>query len=752
MLKWLLAPLCAAALLPAQSWQFVPDVVYDQALDLRLELYLPTGTPGPHPTVVWIHGGGWANGVRSARGQANQLCPHGYAVVGIDYRLTGVAQWPAQIHDCKGAIRWLRAHAATYGLDPDRFAAWGSSAGGHLVAAVGTMGDVGDVQVGSHRLDLEGSTGGNLGFSSRVQAVVDWYGPTEFVRMREFPTFDHDSANSPESKLVGGMIQLLPDRAATANPITFLSADDPPILLMHGTEDTAVPYHQSELLWRAARFEHGLDATLFPVPATGHGGPGFNQNIQQVVDFLDRTLGDAPGVTVSLTSTDADLDEAGDPATFTVTRSGTLTAPLTLGLALAGSAEVGADYAPLPLRVTIPAGQAAVTTSVTALDDDLVEGAEQIEVALRASSAHRIDAAATRVVLTLADDESRAGLPVVTAGPRDGRGGERPGDDATLLVARTGSTAAPLTVAVRTTGTATQGADYLPLTNTVTIPAGASEVLVPVTPVDDRIVEPGEWVTLELVESSEYVLGARRSATAVLLDDESITALPIVSVILTQVEAVEDGSSQGAFTVTRTGPTGSPLTVPIAWSGRATRPGDYATSHATSVTIPAGAAWATVTVDGVQDGAAESTEDVRLEVLPAAGVLRAGQPGEWLELLDDDAVAPAPGDARLDVAPLDTGRRSPVSVTDGPAGGGAFLWIALAPGWVPFHGLGVWQLEPMSAEPLFAGVLDALGGVAWSVAVPDDVVWQGAHLWFQAFTFDGVADVQVTRLVERRVR
>src|SRR5687767_8759314 len=152
------------------------DVEYATVGDvsLRLDLYLPSDGEGPFPVLVWIHGGGWMEGSKNLAPNSFQVrqTARGYAVASINYRLSQQAIFPAQIHDCKAAVRWLRAHAREYNLDPDRVASWGSSAGGHLATLLGTSGDV---------EDLEGSVGGNLEFSSRVQATVDMFGPSNFL-------------------------------------------------------------------------------------------------------------------------------------------------------------------------------------------------------------------------------------------------------------------------------------------------------------------------------------------------------------------------------------------------------------------------------------------------------------------------------------------------------------------------------------------------------------------------------------------
>ena len=161
-----------------------------------------------------------------------------YIGASVGYRLSDEAIWPAQLHDCKAAIRWLRANAKKYNLDPDRIGVTGTSAGGHLVAMLGTGGDV---------LELEGELGDHLKVSSRVNCVVDQYGPTDLLTMGGF----HNNANSPESKLLGGAVQDNKKAARNASPTSYVSKDDPPVLLIHGTNDPVVPFNQSELLLQA---------------------------------------------------------------------------------------------------------------------------------------------------------------------------------------------------------------------------------------------------------------------------------------------------------------------------------------------------------------------------------------------------------------------------------------------------------------------------------------------------------------------
>ena len=233
------------------------------------------------PVVVWIHGGGWRGGSReSGIGRLIPLARRGYFGASIEYRLSGEATFPAQIEDCKAAIRFLRSRARDYGIDPGRIGVWGSSAGGHLAAMLGTSGEV---------EELEGE-GGSPGESSRVQAVCDFFGPTDLLRMNEQGSrMDHNAADSPESLLIGGPIQRLPEQAARANPITYVSPDDPPFLIVHGDRDMLVPLGQSELL-RDALQEEGVPVSLHVVEGGGHG-QGFPPEVDRLaVGFFDRLL------------------------------------------------------------------------------------------------------------------------------------------------------------------------------------------------------------------------------------------------------------------------------------------------------------------------------------------------------------------------------------------------------------------------------------------------------------------------------
>ncbi|MBG86813.1 MAG: carboxylesterase [Verrucomicrobiales bacterium] len=250
-----------------------------QMLDLALPQKKSTK---PRPVLAFIHGGGWRNGSKNGglRRIQTYLQAGGYVGVSIGYRLTGEVQWPAQIHDCKAAIRWLKANAKKYNLDPNRIAVHGTSAGGHLVAMLGVTGGM---------TDMEGQLGDHLKTDSRVACVVDYFGPTELLTMDDHPgKMKHNAMDSPESKLIGGAIQEHKDKTRHASPITHVSKDDAPILICHGTDDQLVPYPQS-VDFHAKLKKAGVDSTLITVNGAGHGLRG--KRLEEIIKtFLARHL------------------------------------------------------------------------------------------------------------------------------------------------------------------------------------------------------------------------------------------------------------------------------------------------------------------------------------------------------------------------------------------------------------------------------------------------------------------------------
>lgn len=269
--------------LPAGARSF-RDIAYTRAGHERqkLDLYLPA-SGSDHPLVVWVHGGAWLSGSKDNT-KATWLLERGYAVASVNYRLSQHARFPAQIEDCRAAIRWLRANAARYGYDPERIGVWGASAGGHLVALLGTAGDT-----------KQFDTGDNPGVSGRVQAVCDFFGPTDFTKMDEQTAAPgrpaHNAVDSPESKLIGGPVQENREKAALADPITYVSAGDAPFLILHGDKDVTVPAGQSDLLYEALK-KAGVEATYLIIKGAGHGGPAFDTVEMRalIAAFFDKHL------------------------------------------------------------------------------------------------------------------------------------------------------------------------------------------------------------------------------------------------------------------------------------------------------------------------------------------------------------------------------------------------------------------------------------------------------------------------------
>jgi acetyl esterase/lipase len=272
---------------PPAGQKVLKNLAYAKAGDkpILLDLYLPEKADGPAPVLLFVHGGGWEGGSKDGP-MAQRMVGRGYAVASIDYRFSQVAVFPAQLHDCKAAVRWLRAHAKEYNLDSGRIGAWGDSAGGHLVALLGTTGGV---------KELEGD-GGNLDQSSRVQAVCDWFGPTDFAatcdRLRTDPppqlNKDETYAVGVISRLLGGPLRDNREKAAAASPITYVAKDAPPFLIMHGDKDPLVALSQSET-FAAALKKAGADVTLKVFAGAGHGLGG-NEVLKMVDDFFDKHL------------------------------------------------------------------------------------------------------------------------------------------------------------------------------------------------------------------------------------------------------------------------------------------------------------------------------------------------------------------------------------------------------------------------------------------------------------------------------
>ncbi len=277
----------------------LPDIPYaDRSPAQKLDIYWPADHAAPYPVIVHIHGGAFMAGDKgdTQLGPTLQALDRGYAVVSINYRMSGEATFPALIHDTKAAIRWVRAHADEHGFDPARVAVWGGSAGGYLALMAGVSDGIDE---------LDDLSLGNPEHSSAVQAVVAWFPPTNFLLMDaqleasgfiQTPASAHSGPESPESLILGEQITRIPELVLVANPETYVRHALPPFLIQHGTADDTVPYQQSLTFACKLAAAIGHDRVTYDLLLNarhGHGEPAFNtpHNIGKILDFLDTTLG-----------------------------------------------------------------------------------------------------------------------------------------------------------------------------------------------------------------------------------------------------------------------------------------------------------------------------------------------------------------------------------------------------------------------------------------------------------------------------
>lgn len=260
-----------------------------------LDVYLPVLGEGPFPVIIAIHGGAFM-GCDKADLQVLPMLEglkRDYAVVSINYRMSGEAKFPALVQDAKAAVRWVRANAKEYRFDPQRIAAWGGSAGGYLSNMLGISAGI---------PALEDLSLGNPDQPCNVQAVVAWYAPANFLKMDEHlaasgllaaPGFRHNEANSPESLLMGQQITEIPEKVKEANPETYIRTEAPPFLLQHGTKDPIVPVQQSiEFADKLKQIAGEDTVTLELLEGAEHADVRFEtpENVSRVLDFLDSHL------------------------------------------------------------------------------------------------------------------------------------------------------------------------------------------------------------------------------------------------------------------------------------------------------------------------------------------------------------------------------------------------------------------------------------------------------------------------------
>jgi len=264
---------------------YYPDIEYVKYGDrsLRLNLIKPAYPKGPSPLIVYIQGSGWLPQERyEAIPQLSHYSHYGYAVASVEYRHSKEAHFPAHIQDVKTAIRFLRENAETYNIDAERIAVWGDSSGGHLASLVGVSDGYSEFENEHYKEQ-----------SSKVKAVIDFYGPTDFTHMNKYPSkINRQEPDCPEALLLGGPIAEKEELVAKANPINFITEekDLPPFLIMHGDQDGIVPFNQSVLLYQALRdMKH--DVTFYKVKGGGHGEGFWHPPIMKIVhEFLKSYL------------------------------------------------------------------------------------------------------------------------------------------------------------------------------------------------------------------------------------------------------------------------------------------------------------------------------------------------------------------------------------------------------------------------------------------------------------------------------
>ena len=257
-----------------------------------LDIYLPDEGEGPFPVILYIHGGAFSIGdKRDIHVLAFLKCiERGYSLVSVNYRLSGEAVFPAGLQDVKAAIRWVRAKGKKYQLDGNRIAAWGCSSGANYAAMICLTDNVSE---------LDDLSLGNPEYPCNVQAAVDWFGPTDFLKMDEqleengFDTADHSKPDSPESRYLGAKISDVPLKIELANPMTYVHEGMPPLLIQHGRLDDLVPVQQSMIF--VEKLEKYVSTNRFEfdiIEGAGHADLLFEteKNMERVFSFLDKHL------------------------------------------------------------------------------------------------------------------------------------------------------------------------------------------------------------------------------------------------------------------------------------------------------------------------------------------------------------------------------------------------------------------------------------------------------------------------------
>lgn len=258
------------------------DVIYvdRDGMELHLNIFRPLSDAEPLPCVVYIPGSAWMKQMlEMSTPNLTRLAARGYVVAAVEYRPSDVARFPAQVQDAKTAVRFMRRNAALYHVDTDNVYVWGDSSGGHTALFVGAT---------AGRADLDTAVYGE--FPVAVNAIVDFYGPSELIEMNDDPgVIDHSSPTAPESLLIGGTVNEFPDLARAASPVHYIDTSCPPTLVAHGDRDPLVHLSQSDLV-AGALHDAGVEFRYYCIEGAGHGGPQFwsDAMLDTVVGFLDK--------------------------------------------------------------------------------------------------------------------------------------------------------------------------------------------------------------------------------------------------------------------------------------------------------------------------------------------------------------------------------------------------------------------------------------------------------------------------------
>lgn len=460
------------------------------------------------PVMMLLHGGGGAK--EDWHPFRRFFLDLGFVVVTPQYNGSLTATTDA-IADTTLAYNWIRANVASLGGDPGRVNVAGSSAGGYVAAMLA--------------YDRQ------LGFRT-------------FLGLAGLYRGDPFAAGAKE------------------RPIEAVNAGDPPGFFCHGDADDRAPLEES-IQMAATLDAAGIESQLFIIPGAGHptikaivfGEPQNEYVRDALAEFLLRNNGGPSRPLVSVTSPDADAAEAGlDPATLTVARAGGTNAALTVKLTVAGTATPDADYAALPAAVTLPAGVTTTNLIVRPLSDSTDECDETIGIAIAADAAYTVDGARASVTVQIGDDD----LPVVRITAPDANAAEAGQAPGIFVVTRSGCLSAALSVSVNISGTASSGADYSPLPATLSIPAGTNSIALTVAPVDDAVFEADESVTVALLATPNYNVGANGSATVTIADNDPVTGPPVLacSVAALPAQTIAPGETAPAqtFQVWNAGP------------------------------------------------------------------------------------------------------------------------------------------------------------------------------------------------------